>query len=445
MKPAFLARNANRTFRKDARKDSKLLGQGLTEFALAIPILLLILLGVIEMGRLLFFYSSVASASREAARYGAAVDNFSDCTGIRDAARRVGFFAGIEDSDISISYDNLKNGATHTNCPPPVNQVVPGTRIIVAISADYAPVVPLVPVPSFPVESNNSKTIISNLYLAQNSGGGGGSTPPASTAIPPTPQTPLPMTIHVGDIDLVGTSGNWKATVSVTVHDSDHNPIKDVTVNFQWVDGASVTNDSCITGVSGSCSKTSPNNFNNNTVVFKVTDLTGPHPYAPSDNHDPDGDSDGTTMTIQKPGTTAVPPTAVPPTAVPPTAVPPTAVPPTPSTPQPVTIHVHDIEINSITGNFRAKVKFIVRNSNNQPVSGVKVEYTWTDTLQTKESSCTTNSAGECISDDYNVNNQHHKTFRVTNLSSSLPYNPAQNLVSRITIKDKDGNYEKSN
>ncbi|MEN4041110.1 MAG: pilus assembly protein, partial [Anaerolineaceae bacterium] len=46
-------------------------GQGMVEFALAIPVLLLILFGIIEMGRLMFYYSSVATASREAARYGA--------------------------------------------------------------------------------------------------------------------------------------------------------------------------------------------------------------------------------------------------------------------------------------------------------------------------------------------------------------------------------------
>ncbi len=80
-------------------------GQGIVEFALAVPIVLTMLWGVIEAGRLLFIYSSVASASREAARYAATVDQFNDCAGIRDAAKRLAFFAGVSDDTIDIEYD----------------------------------------------------------------------------------------------------------------------------------------------------------------------------------------------------------------------------------------------------------------------------------------------------------------------------------------------------
>ncbi|HEX2981595.1 MAG TPA: TadE family protein, partial [Anaerolineaceae bacterium] len=48
-------------------------GQGMVEFALALPIILMVIFGIIEFGRLLLSYSAVFSASREAARYGAAV------------------------------------------------------------------------------------------------------------------------------------------------------------------------------------------------------------------------------------------------------------------------------------------------------------------------------------------------------------------------------------
>ncbi len=50
-------------------------GQGLVEFALALPILLLLMLIIVELGHMLFFYVSVYGAAREGARYGAAVDN----------------------------------------------------------------------------------------------------------------------------------------------------------------------------------------------------------------------------------------------------------------------------------------------------------------------------------------------------------------------------------
>ena len=43
--------------------------QGMVEFALILPLLLLVVFGIIELGRLLVIYSSVGTASREAARY----------------------------------------------------------------------------------------------------------------------------------------------------------------------------------------------------------------------------------------------------------------------------------------------------------------------------------------------------------------------------------------
>ena len=46
--------------------------QGMVEFALVLPMLILVLFGIIEVGRLLFIYNAVATSSREAARYGSA-------------------------------------------------------------------------------------------------------------------------------------------------------------------------------------------------------------------------------------------------------------------------------------------------------------------------------------------------------------------------------------
>lgn len=46
-------------------------GVAMVEFAIALPLLLLLLLGVAEFGRMLFHYNSLLQASREAARYAA--------------------------------------------------------------------------------------------------------------------------------------------------------------------------------------------------------------------------------------------------------------------------------------------------------------------------------------------------------------------------------------
>jgi Flp pilus assembly protein TadG len=53
-------------FRKTRTKRFK--GQALLELALTLPIFMILVIGVFEVGRLVFIYSSVLTASREAAR-----------------------------------------------------------------------------------------------------------------------------------------------------------------------------------------------------------------------------------------------------------------------------------------------------------------------------------------------------------------------------------------
>ncbi len=137
------------------------MAQAMVEFSLALPILLLVMYGLIESGRLLFLYASVVSAARQAVRYGSATGvnpsgstpYYNDCAGIREAAKRLGFIQPFSDSDIEIRYDNGPDATypwsqptcpiVDTNNPPqhPAN----GDRIYVRVSTQYAPIVPLVP------------------------------------------------------------------------------------------------------------------------------------------------------------------------------------------------------------------------------------------------------------------------------------------------------------
>lgn len=61
--------NRLRKHQRAARHRS--LGQGLVEFALVIPVFLLILFGIVDMGRFVFLNSVLSQAAREAARVGA--------------------------------------------------------------------------------------------------------------------------------------------------------------------------------------------------------------------------------------------------------------------------------------------------------------------------------------------------------------------------------------
>jgi len=148
--------------------------QGMVEFALVLPLLLLLVLGIIEAGRMLFLYSAVLTSSREAARYGSAagdiggfVAHYEDCTGIRAAAKRMGRLAGIGDANISISYDHGPGtNPPFATCPISADQEVNlGDRVIVQVGATYRPLIPMVRFSSFPISSVTRRTIIKNVAI----------------------------------------------------------------------------------------------------------------------------------------------------------------------------------------------------------------------------------------------------------------------------------------
>src|SRR5436190_22119522 len=137
-------------------------GQAIVEFAIVLPVLLAMLFGVLEFGRMIFIYSAVTNASREAARFGSAI-GFSDttyyqkyqyCAGIRATAKKYGFLLNLQDSDIAIAYDTGPGTtAVTTKCAAgTTNDTVAITmgqsRIKVTVSKAYTPMVVIFPIPS---------------------------------------------------------------------------------------------------------------------------------------------------------------------------------------------------------------------------------------------------------------------------------------------------------
>ncbi len=147
--------------------------QGMVEFALVLPMLIVALFGIIEVGRLLFIYNAVATSSREAARYGSAAGDvggylahYEDCAGIRASAKKMGVLVGIQDADISISYDHGPNTSTFANACPPSGQLVHlGDRIVVESIAYYQPMVGFVNISPFPIRSTTARTIIKDVTI----------------------------------------------------------------------------------------------------------------------------------------------------------------------------------------------------------------------------------------------------------------------------------------
>jgi hypothetical protein len=131
-----------------------------------------------------------------------------------------------------------------------------------------------------------------------------GTSPTATFTPAPLPtDTPAPTSMHVGDLDSMVTSSgrNWQATVDITVHDRQEQPLSGVVITGSWGIGYNGTA-TCTTGSAGICSITSGSIRKNiNSVSFTVDTLseTG-FTYDLAANHDPDGDSDGTTLTISR-------------------------------------------------------------------------------------------------------------------------------------------------
>jgi hypothetical protein len=75
-------------------------GQTLVEFALIVPVFLLIVVGLFDVGRGIYAYNTVANAARAAARV--AIVN-QDTVAIRAEARQAGVALGLSDADITLT------------------------------------------------------------------------------------------------------------------------------------------------------------------------------------------------------------------------------------------------------------------------------------------------------------------------------------------------------
>lgn len=93
--------------------------------------------------------------------------------------------------------------------------------------------------------------------------------------------------------------------MTVLVHDQSHTPVANAKVTGTW--SAGDTNKrtlSCTTNASGQCNVTSGrlSRATNASVTFSVTNLTAAGAtYQSSANHDADGSSNGTTVTVPRP------------------------------------------------------------------------------------------------------------------------------------------------
>ncbi|HYM48942.1 MAG TPA: TadE/TadG family type IV pilus assembly protein [Candidatus Limnocylindrales bacterium] len=131
--------------------------QSLTEFALILPVLALIVLGVVDFGRVFYYWTSIANGAREGARYGVvhatAITNTcrADPNNVKYRVKQeAGTTLSLTDADITVSWVDATTGALtdgSANCNP-----LPGDRRIyqnpnsirVEIGYDFKAITPMI-------------------------------------------------------------------------------------------------------------------------------------------------------------------------------------------------------------------------------------------------------------------------------------------------------------
>jgi Flp pilus assembly protein TadG len=109
-------------------------GQSLVEFALAIPVFLLILFGLFDLGRVVYAYNTISNASRESVRVSIVNQTQAD---VEAEAIKQAVSLGLTDADVTPAYLDSSGVACTTpiavNCLASVTIVynfVPATPVI---------------------------------------------------------------------------------------------------------------------------------------------------------------------------------------------------------------------------------------------------------------------------------------------------------------------------
>lgn len=147
----------------------------MTEFALVLPILFLVIFGLFEVGRAVFIYSTVVTAAREAARYGSASnwDNgadarvytgqYLDCAGILAKANNIDFMSAF--SQVTIQY--FRGTTRIATCQGTTfvydnssYKIQSGDRIVVEVRGLFVPVVRITPMTNLTFRSESRRTLL---------------------------------------------------------------------------------------------------------------------------------------------------------------------------------------------------------------------------------------------------------------------------------------------
>jgi Flp pilus assembly protein TadG len=117
------------------RSRRKRRGQTLVEFALILPIFLLVLIGIFDFGRAVYYYNSLSNAAREAVRV-AIVDQ--NTTAITDTAVSHASSVGVTSGDVTVEF---RTADLTASCPAPY---AVGCVAVVTVNYQYNAATPII-------------------------------------------------------------------------------------------------------------------------------------------------------------------------------------------------------------------------------------------------------------------------------------------------------------
>lgn len=154
-------------------------GQGLVEFALIMPVLMLIVMGIFDFGRVMIAYASTSNALRDAARFATLYGDseprpYLQCDEIERRARQALFANAITVMIEYIKEDNptviYENCEKDDGTPLTDNDFESGDLLRIRVTASVQFVTPLISssIPKVDLEFHAQRTIAKTFVLGQN-------------------------------------------------------------------------------------------------------------------------------------------------------------------------------------------------------------------------------------------------------------------------------------
>jgi Flp pilus assembly protein TadG len=117
-------------------------GQALVEFALVLPIFILLLVAIFDLGRAVFAYNTLTNAAREGARM-AIVNQYQPSIIAR--AKQSTAIVELNDPSVTVSFYQVNaDGTPNLAVPCALSQIAVGCMAQVSFEATYQPITPLI-------------------------------------------------------------------------------------------------------------------------------------------------------------------------------------------------------------------------------------------------------------------------------------------------------------